>query len=169
MKISRRELQTGTFLAAVCASVGLCLLVGCSGGSPSTVGSGARVEEVRVASPDGRYDAVITRESIGGVLGGVYWNVFIVPKGAGTAEENDRNTILNAAVMRGEKLLWKQRHLLEIHYDIAHIEQFRNLWGSNELEGRSPREGDYLVEARLVPSSSDFSFLTSDGGFKPRE
>jgi hypothetical protein len=99
----------------------------------------------------------------------VYWNVFIVPKGASAAKEDDRNTILNAAVLRGEKLVWKQGHLLEIHYDMAHIEQFRNLWGSNELEGRGPREGDYLVEARLVPSSSDFSFLTPDGGFKPRD
>jgi hypothetical protein len=156
-------------LSAVCGSVSLCLLAGCSGGSSGPVGGGARVEEVRVASPDGRYDALITRESIGGVLGGVYWNVFIVPKGASAAKEDDRNTILNAAVLRGEKLVWKQGHLLEIHYDMAHIEQFRNLWGSNELEGRGPREGDYLVEARLVPSSSDFSFLTPDGGFKPRD
>jgi hypothetical protein len=156
-------------LVSLCASVAICFLLGCgeSGQSPkATLFLGSEV--ARVTSPDGRFDAVMTREPIGGVLGGVYWNVFIVPKDA-PAPKDDDNTILHAAVLRGEKLIWKQNHLLEIHYDIANIEQFRNLWGSNEVQGHGWRKGDYLAEVRLVPSSPDFSFITPDGGFKPTE
>lgn len=83
--------------------------------------------------------------------------------------KDDKKSLLYAAILRGEKLLWKQNHLLEVHYDLAHIEEFRNLWGSNEAEDRGWRTGDYLTEVRLVPSSPDFSFLTPDGGFKPSE
>jgi hypothetical protein len=111
----------------------------------------------------------MTLETVGGVLGGgVYWYVFIVPKGD-AAPKGDKNSLLYASVLRGEKLVWKQNHLLEVHYDIAHIEEFQNLWGSYELQGRGWRTGDYLAEVRLVPSSPDFSLLTLDGDFKPRE
>lgn len=157
--------MTGVLFGAIFA---LCLLAACKEGTSKTNGGGDRVEEARVTSPDGRFDAVMTRETIGGVLGGVYWNVFIVTKDAPTPKD-DNNTILNAAVLRGESLNWKQNHLLEIHYDLAHIEQFRNLWGSNEVDGRGWRKGDFLAEVRLVPSSPDFSFLTPEGDFKPRE
>jgi hypothetical protein len=125
----------------------------------------AWVEEDRVTSPDGQFDAVMTRESVGGVLGGVYWNVFIVRKGE-AAPRDDKTTLLNAAVLRGEKLVWKKNHLLELHYDLAHIETFRNLWGSSELDHAGSTK-DYLVEMRLAPSSPDFSFLTPEGGFQP--
>jgi hypothetical protein len=149
----------------LCAVLALCFLATCKQG---TAGGGDRVEEVRLTSPDGRFDAVITRETVGGSLGGVYWNAFVVPKGDALPKD-DQNSLLYAEVLKGEKLVWKQNHLLEIHYDIAHIEQFRNLWGSNELRGRGQgwRRGDYLVEVRLVPTSSDFSFLNSDGDFRP--
>jgi hypothetical protein len=143
-------------LVALCA----CFVTGCGGSEK------ARPEEARVTSPDGSFDAVMTRESIGGVLGGVYWDIFIVPKGTPVPERDNKNTILEAAVLTGDKLVWKQNHLLEVHYDMAHIEQFRNLWGSNEVRGGSWRKGDYLVEVRLAPSSSDFSFITRDGDFK---
>lgn len=127
------------------------------------------VEEARVTSPDGRFDAVVTREStIGGALGSLYWNVFIVPKGD-AAPKDDKHSVLTATVLSGEKLVWKQSHLLEVRYDIANIEEFRNLWGEDEVQDRGWRKGDYLAEVRLVPSSPDFSLLTPDGDFKPRE
>jgi hypothetical protein len=143
------------------------LLAACEGGNCSNTAPGAQVEETRITSPDCRFDAVITRESIGGSLGGIYWSLFIIPKGAAVPKD-EKKSLLYAAALRDEKLNWKQNHLLEVRYDIAHIEEFRNLWGSNEVEDRGWRTGDYLIEVRLVPSS-DFSFLTPDGGFRPRE
>jgi hypothetical protein len=169
MKIRiRGKIRYQTSLLVVGAIFASCLLVACKEGNNGAIPKGDRVEEARVTSPDGRFDAVMTREVTGGSLGGAYWNVFIVPKGIATPTD-DKKSLLYAAVLRGEKLLWKQNHLLEVQYDIAHIEEFRNLWGSNEAEDRSWRTGDYLTEVRLVPSSPDFSFLTPDGGFKPRE
>jgi hypothetical protein len=169
MKIlSAAKIKSEPIVMAFGAIFALCLLAACKEGTHKTTGGADRVEEARVTCPDGRFDAVMTREPIGGVLGGVYWNVFIVPKDA-PAPKDDNNAILHAAVLRGEKLIWKENHLLEIHYDIAHIEQFRNLWGSNEVQGHGWRKGDYLAEVRLVPSSPDFSFVTPDGDFKPTE
>ena len=111
----------------------------------------------------------MSEETVGPVLGGsVYWNVFIVPKGA-AAPKDDKNSVFTASVLRGEKLVWKQNHLLEVHYDLAEIEEFQNVWGSYELQGRGWRPGDYLAEVRLAPSSPDFSFLTPDGDFKPKD
>jgi hypothetical protein len=169
MKIhSSRKIGFRTIVLMLGAVFDIFLLAACKGGNHSDTMPGDQVEESRVTSPDGRFDAVITREAIGGSLGGIYWNVFIVPKGAAVPKD-DKKSLLYAAVLMGEKLNWRQNHLLEVHYDIAHIEEFRNLWGSNEMEDRGWRTGDYLTEVRLVPSSSDFSFLTPDGGFKPRE
>jgi hypothetical protein len=63
-------------------------------------------------------------------------------------------------------LVWKRDHLLEIHYDIADIHRFRNVWALYEIEYvGSSGERDYEVELRLVPAS-DFSALTSDGDFR---
>jgi hypothetical protein len=169
MKVQvHREIRYQTIVLVVGAIIASCFLAACKEGNSGANAGGNQVEEARVTSPDGRFDAVMTREAIGGSLGGVYWNVFIVPKGA-VAPKDGKKSLLYAAVLRGEKLLWKQNHLLEVHYDIAHIEEFRNLWGSNEAEDRSWRTGDYLTEVRLVPSSPDFSFLTPDGGFRPGE
>jgi hypothetical protein len=164
----RTNIRYQTTLLVAGAIFASCFLTACKEGNDRATASGNQIEEARVTSPDGRHDAVMTREAIGGSLGGVYWDVFIVPKGA-VAPRDDKMSLLHAAVLRGEKLLWKQNHLLEVQYDIAHIEEFRNLWGSNEIEDRGWRKGDYLTEVRLVPSSPDFSFLTPDGGFKPTE
>jgi hypothetical protein len=148
----------------LCTIAMFSLLAACTGRSYKTW-----VEEARATSPDGRFDAVITREaSPGGALGSLYWNVFIIPKGDAAPKE-DKHSLFTATVMRGEKLVWKQNHLLEIHYDIAEIEEFRNFWGSNEVQDRGEREGDYLAELRLVPSSPDFSLLSPDGNIKPKD
>ena len=106
------------------------------------------------------------RESYGGALGGFEWNVFIVPKGK-KAPTDKRRAVFQAPILTAEKLVWNQAHLLEIHYDIAHIERFRNLWGLWEVRDVGSRgEHDYEVEIRLVPSSPDFSMLTPDGRFR---
>ena len=101
-------------------------------------------------------------------MGGFEWHAFIVTKG-GQANPNQSQEIFRASTLIGEKLIWTQPHLLEIRYDVAHIEHFRNLWGLGEVQNVGSRgEHDYLVEVRLVPSSPDFSLLTPDGGFKQK-
>jgi hypothetical protein len=64
----------------------------------------------------------------GAVGGGVESDVYIVRKGAPVKMDSARK-ILQADPFTGAKLVWKQDHLLQIQYDVAHIEQFRNLWG----------------------------------------
>ena len=156
------NLSPRPILITLCVAIILCFLTSCVGRTNTWV------EESRVTSPDDRFDAVITREaSPGGVLGSLYWNIFIVPKGA-PAPKNDKHTLFTADVLRGEKLVWTQKHLLDIHYDFAEIDEFRNNWGENEVQDRESRRGDYLVEVRLVPSA-DFSLLTPDGDIKPKE
>ena len=142
----------------LCAGLAICFLAGCR--------RVTRVEEARVTSPDSQLDAVVIRESYGGALGGFEWNVFIVPKGNETPTDN-RRAVFQAPTLTAEKLVWNQAHLLEIHYDVAHIERFRNLWGLWEVRDVGSRgERDYEVEIRLVPSSPDFSILTPNGSFR---
>ena len=119
----------------------------------------------RVTSPDGRLDALMTlEESPGGAIGSFYWNVFIVPKGQGMPA-NDKTSVFCATDLRGERLVWKQDHHLEIHYDLAEIEEYRNTWAVSQLgkiQGGS--KSDYFVEVHLIPNSY-FSILNPDGKF----
>lgn len=126
-------------------------------------------EQVRVTSPSGRFDAVLVREDGGGAPGGWEWYVYIVAKGTPAIPKN-AHPIFNAGTLTEGSLLWSQEHLLEIHYKLAQINQFRNLWGLSEIQDvGAAGEHDYLVEIRLVPQSRDYSLLTSDGAFKPRD
>jgi hypothetical protein len=75
--------------------------------------------------------------------------------------------ILQADPFTGAKLVWKQDHLLQIQYDVAHIEQFRNLWGLWEIENvGSTGERNFDVEIRLEPLAGDFSLLTPNGSYR---
>lgn len=163
MSVRGLEKMKACGLVALCLIFSVCLVGGCLGGSTGTYD---RVVVSRVTSPDGQFDAVTTREYIGGVLGGAYWDVFIVPKGALPPSDGSKHVILDASYLKDEHLIWKQSHLLEIGYDMADIEQFRNVWSSEELQPNT--QHPYLVEICLAPSSADFSFLTPKGGFKPR-
>jgi hypothetical protein len=158
------EFNPKMMVMTVCTITILCFLAACGSPTPATW-----AEKARVTSPDGLFDAVMTIETVGPVLGGgVYWNVFIVPKGV-IAPKDDKISLLTASVLRGEKLIWKQNHLLEVQYDIAEIEKFRNFWGSNEVQNATWKEHEYLVELRLTPSSPDFSLLSPDGGVKRKD
>jgi hypothetical protein len=149
----------------ICLGIALCFLVACKEtATPDRNVFSTSAEQVRVTSLNGQLDAVLVRDPYGGAIGGgVHWNVYIVSKGApvpmGTAHE-----VFQADPLSGGSLVWKQNHLLEIHYDIAQIEKFRNLWGLHEVEDVGSRgERDYEVEIRLVPSSGDFSILNAEG------
>jgi hypothetical protein len=131
------------------------------GGNVST-----HAEESRVTSPDGTLDAVMIYESYGGAVGGIDWYAYIVRKGKTVS--SGQKPVFGSDDLTGEKMVWKQPHLLEIRYDKADIEQFRNLWGLHEVEDVGPSgERDYGVEIRLAPSS-DFSLLTPSGDFRSK-
>lgn len=88
-----------------------------------------QIEEARATSPDQKFDAVILRESYGGAAGGIEWFVFVVPKGRTPTFGWSRfqNFVLEAASVSGLKLSWQDSRLLEIEYDHASIEYFRNV------------------------------------------
>lgn len=154
--------------SAVCASVAFCLLAGCKEtASPDRKVFSTSAEQIRVTSPNGQLDAVLVRDPYGGAVGGgVNWNVYIVAKGVAVVI-TDAREVFQADPFTGGNLVWKRDHLLEIHYDIAQIEKFRNLWGLHEVEDVGPSgERDYKVEIRLVPTSEDFSILTPNGAFR---
>jgi hypothetical protein len=157
-------------LVALFAGVAICFLTGCgeSGQSPKTrifLGS----EVARVTSPNGQLDAVMIRDDGGGAAGGWEWYVYIVAKESGV-DQGKSHAIFHAGTLTGEKLMWSQGHLLEIHYDIADIEEFRNLWGLHEIQNvGSVGEREYSVEIRLVPSSQDFSLLSPNGAFRSKK
>ncbi len=125
-----------------------------------------RAQVIRVTSPDGKLDAVMVREMYGGAVGGTEWYVYIVPKSvSGPSDRQD--PVFDASDLTAERLVWQQPHLLEIGYDRAAIEKFRNLWALDEVESvGSSGEGDYFVEIRLAPSSADYSLLTPAGRFR---
>jgi hypothetical protein len=86
-------------------------------------------DQSRVISPNGQFDAVILQTFYGGAVGGgVESDVYIVKKG-GAAKMDTARKILRAEPFTSGKLVWKQDHLLQIHYDVAHLERFRDLWG----------------------------------------
>ncbi len=127
---------------------------------------GSDVTELsRVTSPNGQLDAVLTQDLYGGAVGGVDSEVYIVRRGA-PVKMDTAYTILQADPFTKAKLVWKQDHLLQIYYDVAHIQRFRNLWGLHELENvGSTGERDFGVEIRLEPLG-DFSILAPDGSFR---
>lgn len=123
-------------------------------------------ELLRVTSPDGKLDAVLVRYPYGPAAGGgVDSNVYIVRKDALVSSEPGRE-VLTADPMTGGQLVWKRDHLLEVHYDLAYIHGFRNVWGLHEVENvGSVGERDFEIEIRLVPAS-DSSALSPDGSFR---
>ena len=159
----RRILATSV---AVCVIPGLFFLEGCEQPVEKNGVFLASAEEMRIPCPENGLDAVIIREAYGGAAGGHERYVFINTKGSPIPADYNK-TVFHAATLTGEKLVWRDPHLLEVHYDIAHIEQFRNLWALDEVQkvGRAG-EGDYMVEIRLVPTSQNFSLLNPGGNFK---
>ena len=149
----------------VCAAVSV-LICACQN-QPSTRRAFPKTAEVqRVTSPNGQFDAVLVTDLYGPAAGGgVDSNVYIVRKGSPVYDEPNKE-IFNADPMAAGELVWRRDHLLEIHYDIAYIHRFRNVWGLYEIENvGSTGERDYEVELRLVPASES-SALTSDGSFR---
>lgn len=148
---------------AICVALVICFSEGC-GVSPTYTVAKAD-EETRITSPNGELDAVLVREDGGGAAGGWEWYVYIVTRGNPVVRPRS-HSLFNAGTLTDEKIIWTQEHLLEIHYDIAEINQFTNIWGSSEIQSDRQGRNEYFVEIRLAPSPRDFSLLTPSGTFR---
>jgi hypothetical protein len=115
-----------------------------------------RSEEARVTSPDGTVDAVMELFDCGPVCSADYV-VSIVPKGATKRDAVQRT--LDAEDMVNPRLEWKENHLLEISYDRAYIQSFTNVIYPFGQPGGERESWFYMVEVRLSPTSSGFSYL----------
>jgi hypothetical protein len=129
--------------------------------------SGDWTEKTRVTSPNGKFDAVLLTDIYGPAAGGgVNSNVYVVRKGTPMRKVKAGHEVLSADPMSCGKLVWKGDHLLEVHYDIASIHEFRNTWGLDEIDDvSSDPSRDFFVEIQLVPSSVS-SALKPDGSFR---
>jgi hypothetical protein len=123
-------------------------------------------EQSRVTDPTGRFDALVLAETYGPAGGGgVNWYVCIVRKGQPAISAKE--AIMMSTSARNETVLWREPHLLEIHYDRAEILDFTNLWSTNVLKTKwFSGEEPYWIEIRLVPSSPTCSIMTPDGSFQ---
>jgi hypothetical protein len=115
------------------------------------------IESARVTSPDGELDAVLVEDASGGALGGIFWYVYVVPKGK-VAPRDVKRCLFFADELTKGAIVWSKPHLIEIYYDKASIMQFRNISTPSE-------NGLQYVELRLVPTE-EYSLVTPQGGWR---
>lgn len=169
-----RILVIGSLRALLAPSIVLALLAAACGSYypepakqvPFQNSDGKASENIRITSPNGQLDAVLVTYTYGPAAGGgVDSNVYIVRKGSPVTLKLSRE-VFRADPMTHGNLVWKQDHLLEIHYDVANIHMFRNTWGLDEVEDvGSAGQHDFNVEVKLMPMS-DTSAIRSDGSFR---
>jgi hypothetical protein len=95
-----------------------------------------RREITRSTSPDGTVDAVLESVDCGVPCASEY-SVSIVPKGSGVPTDTAQY-VFSASDVVSPKTRWKQPHLLEVAYDRALIDNFRNV--TYPLEGSGTRK-----------------------------
>ena len=122
---------------------------------PPWITMNATAEQLRVTSPDRRFDALIMQGKDPDTQGPA-WGVYIVSRGAKVEEGGllsrmftQPERILQASSIRGANLVWQDPHLLEVDYEGADINDFRNLWVP------SSSRGAFVVEITLHPSAKD--------------
>jgi hypothetical protein len=115
-------------------------------------------EIARVASPDGKVEAVMIRDNCGAPCSYGY-SVYIVPRGVKPSADS-QGGIFYAEDMEEAQLTWKQPHLLSVGYRKALIYKLRNLSYPFGESGANEGDWTYKVEIQLEPSSSTgFSYL----------
>jgi hypothetical protein len=117
---------------------------------PSAVSSARETQ--RVVGPDGHADAVAVVTEIGLFRSRAWYEVYIVKHGDPFAQVPP---VFSGQEMEHPALVWADPRLLEVRYDRARIEDFRNSW---KLPG-----SDSLIQIGLVPSSRSFSYLNQSG------
>lgn len=101
-----------------------------------------RVEQSRVASPDGRVEAVVLRTNAGATTSYGY-QVHLVP--AGTAPEEKAELLRADGISPGElRVDWAGPRMLRISLGDARIFHYKNFWMSADLD-----EYEYVVKVRL--------------------
>jgi hypothetical protein len=144
-----------SFLAGIACAVVVPLLLGRAADRLFDV-----KEIARVTSPDGAVDAVMIRDNCGAPCSYGY-SVFVVPKGQAAPSDLKRN-VFSADEMVGERLAWKQAHLLSVVYEKALIYSFRNVsYPLGEFHARQ-KNWNYKVEIQLGPPAA-FAYLQQKG------
>ena len=126
--------------------VAICVLVGCNRGYGETT-----YEEVmRVKSPDAKFDAVLI-SAVTDVIGNNSHLLYIVPSGRKFNKSNAAfaRSYLNVRCFEGFQLVWKGSKVLEVQYQEALIDEFRNC--ANLTENT---DSPYVVELRLAPQAA---------------
>lgn len=156
-QISRRvSTRVGVLLIGICAVL-LCL----SCELPHSV------ELERIASPDGRVEAVFIRNAdYGGATTGYTYSLYIVKKGDAPETDHPSLAVDNIEDFDVE---WREEKILEISYKYARIWNFTNWWCSRDIN-----DCRYVVELRLNPRDDKHSLSRRDRWldttvFKPYE
>lgn len=138
---------------ALAFMLGACFLVGCS----PLAGSWVFKEAKRIKSPDGQAEAIILTGEAGATTS---TETFILIAGVGgrVVDKNVfKDAVFQADHLKNFNAVWKEPGLLEIQYEEARIDHFRNQWII--VEGR---DKSYPVEIRLRPTSLTFSVPLRD-------
>lgn len=115
-----------------------------------------RKEIARITSPDNVVDAVVIEIGCGAPCSSTAL-VYVVPKGKVPSNDPGR-AIFSADDLVGEKFSWTAPHLLEIAYTKALINRFTNVSYPFAVFGKEDT-WKYVVEARLAPSSTGYSYI----------
>jgi hypothetical protein len=140
----------------VIAAIGLYLAGGCSKQEGSWAGTWEYKEISRIKSPDSLVEAVIVEGDAGATTSTVTY-IYLVPAGKAVDTATTEKSLFAADHLKNFKVEWKESKLLEIHYNEAEIFNFRNFWQSRDIQ-----DFHYVVEAKLVPTSTDFSLPARD-------
>ena len=107
-------------------------------------------EIARVASQDGREDAVLVEVESGLIRRQQSWAVHVVPHGMPIGKGP---SIFSARQVTDGSIAWVEASLLQIRYRRARIDYFTNSCSS-------PNDEKYpAIEVRLAPLSAGFSYL----------
>lgn len=130
----------------------------CLAGCFNLAGDWVFKEVGRIKSPDGQVEALIVTGEAGATTS-LETLVLIVEPGGQVKTQKLLNSkaMFRASHLKNFKVVWKEPKLLEIQYDEARIDQFKNLW-----ESWKGRDMSYAVEVRLNPTSSTFSVPFED-------
>ena len=107
-------------------------------------------EVMRVKSPDAKFEAVLV-SAAGHVIGNNSHLLYIVPAG----RKLDKNvaafgrSYLSVRCFEGLKLVWREAKILEVQYQEALIDEFRNCANLTE----NP-DSPHVIELRLVPQGT---------------
>ena len=117
-------------------------------------GCASHREVSRVASPDGKVEAVLD-EVNGGATTSYSYALYLVPKGTTKLPSSD--VVFVADHTENLQIEWAEAKLLHIKYREARIFQFSNFWQSKEVDSFQ-----YVVELRLMPTTDHWSLNPRD-------